>query len=284
MAFDIDKVGEWTGEREFKVEAERAKAYAAATNDPIPRHATGELAPPVFAVVPIWHAMGEAVGMVTPAEALPFVVHGEQDMYLHKPIEPGIVLRSKASPIGVHVKPSGTTVVTRVETRDADGDLVNEQYSVTFFRGVSDGEGRGEEAPSHRFPDELRGNAPVAEVRQRFDEDQTYRYSDASGDTVPIHLDENFAKSVGLPGIIIHGLCTMAFISWAAVQEVADGDPARLKRLAVRFSKPVLPGQEVTTRFWAAGERDGRSVYVFETTSPDGDLVIKDGLAEVAVS
>ena len=100
---------------------------------------------------------------------------------------------------------------------------------------------------------------------------------------MPIHLDEEFAKSVGLPGIIIHGLCTMAFTSWAAIGELAAGEPKLLKRLAVRFSKPVLPGETMTTRFWTAGERDGTTVYAFESTNPAGDAVIKDGVAEIAI-
>ena len=53
MQFALDKVGQWSDEQDFKVEAERIKQYAAATNDPIPGHANGELAPPVFSVA-IW--------------------------------------------------------------------------------------------------------------------------------------------------------------------------------------------------------------------------------------
>jgi acyl dehydratase len=74
----------------------------------------------------------------------------------------------------------------------------------------------------------------------------------------------------------------MAFTSWAAIENLAGGDPTRLKRLAVRFSKPVLPGQEITTRFWRAGARDGVVAYAYETSNPDDDLVIKDGVAEIA--
>jgi acyl dehydratase len=219
---------------------------------------------------------------VTPSEVMLNALHGEQDMYFHRPIRPGMVLRSRAAPVGVHVKPSGTTVVIRTETCDEQGDLVNEQWMVSFFRGAGDGDSAGEVAPDHRFPEEVRAGEPAALVAQRFDDDQTYRYRDASGDFVPIHVDDDIAKSVGLPGIIIHGLCTMAFTSWGAIEELAGGDPTRLKRLAVRFSKPLFPGQEITTRFYAAGARDGRSVFAYETTNPDGDLVIKDGLAEVS--
>lgn len=282
MGFAIDKLGQWSDEREFKVEGDRTKAYAAATNDPIAAHTAGELAPPVFAVVPVWDALAEAMAGVTPPEVLLMVVHGEQDIFFRAPIRPGMVLRTKAAPVGVHVKPSGTTVVCKSETRDGDGDVVVEQYFTSFFRGVSDGEGAGEAAPDHRLDAAIKAGAPAATVTQRIDADQTYRYADASGDRMPIHLDEEVARSVGLPGIIVHGLCTMAFTSWAVVQSVAGGEPTRLRRLAVRFSRPVLPGQEITTRIWKAGERDGVVAYGFETVNGEGEIVIKDGLAEIA--
>jgi acyl dehydratase len=283
MAFEIEHVGEWTDEQRFDVEASRTEAYAAATNDPIEEHRLGKVAPPVFAVVPVWDAIAGAIALVTPPEVMLNVLHGEQDMTFHRPITPGMTLVSKASPVGVHVKRSGTTVVSKLESRDAaSGELVNEQYTVTFFRGASDGDSAGEEAPSHRLAAELRSGEPVAEVEQTLDSDQTYRYSEASGDMVPIHLDAEIAKAVGLPGIIIHGLCTMAFNSWAAVEQLAGGDTARLKRLAVRFSRPVLPGETITTRFWEAGDNDRRTTYVFETVNPEGETVIKDGLVEIA--
>jgi acyl dehydratase len=282
MGFAIDKVGQWTEGPDFKVEADRTKAYARATNDPIPAHLNGEVAPPVFAVVPIWDTIAGAMAGVTPPEVLLLVVHGEQDMRLVKPITPGMVLSSKAAPVGIHVKPNGTSVVVKVESRDQTGDLVAEQYMTSFFRGVSDGEGAGEEAPSHKLDGATKASDPVGSITQQIDTDQTYRYAEASGDNMPIHLDEEVAKSVGLPGIIIHGLCTMAFTSWGAIQTLADGDPSRLKRFAVRFSRPVLPGQEITTTFWAAGEANGNQVFGFETRNGDGDVVIKDGLAEVS--
>ncbi|MBK5289517.1 MAG: MaoC family dehydratase N-terminal domain-containing protein [Acidimicrobiia bacterium] len=282
MGFGIDKLGLWTEGPEFKVDADRTKAYAAATNDTLPAHVNGEVAPPVFAVVPIWDTMAGAMAGIVPPEVLMLVVHGEQDMRFHQPIVPGSVLTSKAAPIGVHVKPNGTSVVVKVETHDEGGDLVVEQYMTSFFRGVSDGDSAGEEAPAHKLDAATTATEPVASVSQKLDTDQTYRYAEASGDQMPIHLDEEIAKSVGLPGIIIHGLCTMAFTSVAAVQELCAGDSAKLRRLAVRFSRPVLPGQEITTTFWAAGNNGGNPVFGFETRNGDGDVVIKDGLVEVA--
>jgi acyl dehydratase len=282
MGFATDKLGHWTEGPEFVVDAQRTEAYAAATNDSIPEHTSGAVAPPVFAVVPIWDTMAGAMAGVVPPEVLLLVVHGEQDMRFHQPIRPGMVLRSQAAPIGIHVKPNGTTVVVKVETRDQTGALVAEQYMTSFFRGVSEGESAGEEAPDHKLTAETKGTEPVATVTQRLDDDQTYRYAEASGDHMPIHLDAEVARSVGLPGIIIHGLCTMAFTSVAALTELCDGDTARLRRLAVRFSRPVLPGQEITTTFWRAGASDGATVFGYETRNGDGEVVIKDGLVEVA--
>jgi acyl dehydratase len=282
MGFGIDKLGQFTDGPEFKVEADRIKAYAAATNDPVPAHRNGEVAPPVFAIVPTWDTMITAMAGVVPPEVVAMVVHGEQDMFFHAPIRPGMVLRTSAGPVGVHVKPNGTSVIAKTRTTDQEGTLLVEQYMTSFFRGVSEGESAGEEAPVHKLDDAVKAREPDAVVAQRLDDDQTFRYAEASGDNMPMHLDEKFAKSVGLPGIIVHGLCTMAFTSWAVITSVGEGDPSRLARLAVRFSRPVLPGQEITTRIGATGEHDGRTVHGFETTNPDGDVVIKDGLAEIA--
>lgn len=282
MTFAIDKLGVWTEEGAFDVEAARTVAYAEATNDPIPAHRNGSVAPPVFAVVPVWDVLLQAMVEVTPPDVVAFVVHGEQDIFFRKPIVPDTTLRSRAVPLGVHVKPSGTTVVCKGETRDATGEVVVEQYFTTFFRGVSDGDSGGETQPDHHLPDAVKAQAPVAKITQQFDTDQTFRYADASGDRMPMHLDEDFAKSVGLPGIIIHGLCTMAFTSWGVIQEVGGGDPGRLRRLAVRFSRPVLPGQTITTTVWATEPSpEGHARFAFETANADGDLVIKDGLAEI---
>ncbi len=282
MGFDLSRLDVWSEESEFKVEAARAIAYAAATNDSNPKHRRGALAPPIFAVVPVWEAMMAAALSVVPPEVAMRVVHGGQDMRFHRPLVPGDVLRSRAAPIGVQVRGTGTTLLMKTESRDASGALVNEQYVTTFFRGVAEGESGGAAPPEHKLTAEVKSSAVLAEVVARFDEDQTFRYADASGDRMPIHLDDGVARAVGLPGIIVHGLCTMAFACRAVVEDACAGAPERLRRLAVRFSRPVLPGQEITTRLYAAGRDQGVVHFGFETLNAEGQAVIKDGRAEVA--
>lgn len=277
-SFTTGALGRPTEEREFKVEAPRTIAYAAATNDDNPRHTGGELAPPVFAIVPVWDAMTTAAGLVTPPEAFGQVVHSAQDMRFARPIVPGDVLRSRATPTSVAVRGVGTTVTVRTETVDLTGAPVNEQFVTLFFRGSFEGDSGGEGAPDHKLTAAVKATAPLAEVTYRFDEDQTFRYAEASGDPVPIHLDDAAARAVGLPGIIIHGLCTMAFCGRAVVESLAGGDPTRLTRLAVRFSRPVLPGQAITIRLHAA---EGPGAFAFEALNGEGQAVVKDGRAEL---
>lgn len=276
MKFDGGALGTWGDPETFEVTAERIAAYAEATNDPIEAHRGGEVAPPVFAVVPVFNSLLPAVLSVVPVELAMKVLHGEQDFRFHRPIRAGDTLISRARPVGYVGKENGTSLTVHLETRAPDGELVNEQWVTSFFRRFDAGESVGEPAPHHRFDESLRAEAPVAKVAAHVDDDQTFRYSPASGDPMPIHLDDDIARMSGLPGIIAHGLCMMAFTSWAVLTEVAGGETERLKRLAVRFAKPVLPGQDLSTSIWAAG--DGR--FAYETTVGD-TVVIKDGLAEV---
>ena len=278
-SFNSDALGRATGEREFKVDAARTVAYAAATNDANPRHRGGELAPPVFAVVPAWDALTAAARLMAPEEAFTQLVHSAQDIRFFRPIVPGDVLRSRATPVHLAVRGVGTTVAVRTETIDAGGAPVNEQFVTLFFRGPFEGASGGEAPPDHKLTAAAKAATPVAEVTYGFDADQTFRYAEASGDPLAIHLDDAVARSVGLPGIIVHGLCTMAFCGRAVIGSVAGGDPTRLARLAVKFSRPVLPGQEITIRVYAAPGEPG--AYGFEAHNADGQAVVKDGRAEL---
>jgi acyl dehydratase len=277
LQFDETGLGKWTDEVRFEVTRERLVQYAEATNDPIPAHRAGDVASPVFAVVPVFQSLAEPAIEVVPLSLFARILHGEQDFRFHRPIRPGDRLVSKGRMTGFEGLPNGTRACVYLETRaEPDGELVNEQYVTFFVRGFDDGRSLGELSPAHRFDEALRDRASVADVTQRIDDDQTFRYSEASGDPMPIHLDEQVAKDAGLPGIIAHGFCVMAFTSWSLLVELADSDTSRLKRLAVRFAKPVLPGQDIRTRAW----RKDATTYAYETTVGD-TAVIRDGLAEI---
>ena len=262
-----------------RVDPQRARAYAAATNDANPAYRDGRCVPPVFAVVPTWEPMIEVVRAEVPADSLPMLLHAEQDMRWLRPLVPGMELHTAAEPYSRRVLRSGTWLTVRVVSSDGadgeDGEAVLEQFATMFIRGLVEGEDAGPERPEHGFPAEARSR-PAGEGVVHVDDDQTFRYRDASGDDNPIHVDDEFARGVNLPGIILHGLCTLAMCGSVVVDRLAGGDPGRLGRLAVRFSKPVFPGSDLEVALFEAG--GGR--FAFEARS-DGKLVIRDGWAEV---
>src|SRR3954462_8282712 len=108
MALPLEKLGTTYDERTETIDPERAKAYAAATNDDNPAYESGKYAPPVFGVVPTWEAMGLAVGDSVPPAALMMGVHGEQDMHFHQPLVPGQKLTTRATAHSIRVGGSGT--------------------------------------------------------------------------------------------------------------------------------------------------------------------------------
>ncbi|MCE7008121.1 MaoC family dehydratase N-terminal domain-containing protein [Kibdelosporangium philippinense] len=234
MSFHREVIGVWDEPVEFPVTREHIIAYAEATNDPTPEHLEGSVAPPVYAVVPAFRTMANTTMAAVPDEWMMRILHGEHDFHIHRPIVPGDLLRCRAKVIGIHARSTGVVVSTMLETVDQDGVRVNDQYFAGFFRGA-EATSEGETGPGHAFDESLREREPDLVAVQKYDEDQTFRYSEASGDPMPQHLSDEFAQSVGLPGIIVHGLCTMAFTSHALK------NPQRLSRLAVRFSKPAQP-------------------------------------------
>ncbi len=109
----------------------------------------------------------------------------------------------------------------------------------------------------------------------------TVRYAGASGDFNPIHIDEDFAKQVGLPGKILHGLWTMAQV--ARAQTDAAGGPETLRRLSVQFRGMGLPEKEIVVTSTVREVRDGGVAVVDTQAEQDGKTIIRNAEAELAV-
>src|SRR5438034_9431782 len=106
---------------------------------------------------------------------------------------------------------------------------------------------------------DLKQGDPLPELRVTPDKYLPHRYAGASGDFNPIHIDPEFAKAVGLPANILHGLYTMAQVARAAV-DAAAGDPRALKRLSVQFRGMGFPEKEIVVKGSVREVNDGRVV------------------------
>jgi acyl dehydratase len=127
---------------------------------------------------------------------------------------------------------------------------------------------------------ELRAGGQIPELRVTPDKYLTVRYAGASGDFNPIHIDEEFARAVGLPGRILHGLWTMAQV--ARAQTEAAGGPERLRRLSVQFRGMGLPEQEVVVSGTVRQLSNGRAL-VDTVAEQSGNEIIRNAEAELAI-
>jgi acyl dehydratase len=118
----------------------------------------------------------------------------------------------------------------------------------------------------------------ISELKVTPDKYLPHRYAGASGDFNPIHIDPEFAKQVGLPSNILHGLWSMAQVARAAGD--AAGDSTKLKRLSVQFRGMGLPEQEITVTGTVVSEGDGR-VVIDTVAEQNGQQIIRNAQAEI---
>jgi acyl dehydratase len=127
---------------------------------------------------------------------------------------------------------------------------------------------------------DLKAGDAIPELKVTPDKYLPHRYAGASGDFNPIHIDEEFAKSVGLPSNILHGLYSMGLVAKAAAQGLADGDPRALKKLTVQFRGMGLPEQEIAVT-GTVKEVDGDRVVVDLEAAQGDNRIIRNAQAEL---
>ena len=267
----------------FEVTKEHLLKYAHATNDTNPFYIDesregGIIAPVLFPVRILHHPLWNALTDPELNCDLVMLLFGEQDMHFFSPMRPGDIIETQGEITKMEKKASGEIFDLRGTCR-RDGEIVVEATSRFFIRSRQKIQKKGPSKPKPAQP-------TVPEIlfshSSTVREDQTYDYAKASADHNPIHTDHDYAKKAGLGGVILHGLCTMAFTSQAFVACAADGDPRRLKRLKVRFTRPVRPGDTVTTQAWEQERTDKLITYGYQAITQQGHSVITDGIAQVS--
>jgi acyl dehydratase len=127
---------------------------------------------------------------------------------------------------------------------------------------------------------DLKQGDSLPDLKVTSDKYLPHRYAGASGDFNPIHIDPEFAKQVGLPGNILHGLWMMAQVARAHT-EAAGGDPRALRRLAVQFRGMGFPEKELVVTATVTEARNG-TIITETVAEQDGNQLIKNAQAELA--
>ncbi len=198
------------------------------------------------------------------------VVHGEQSVELHQPLAPEGEATAASRIAAVYDKGErGAILIVETVLKGADGAPIATLRASIFaradggFGGSSEGEAEAHKAPDR--PADLSLDMPT-----RPDQALLYRLC---GDRNPLHADPAFAKMVGFPRPILHGLCTFGITCRAVMQAFTEFDPKVVLSHQARFSAPVFPGETVTVDLW----RDGDTVS-FEARVKDREaVVIKNG-------
>ena len=221
---------------------------------------------PTFAVIVGMGGAAGGYGTFNPA----MLVHGEQQIELHKEIPADGTVLTTAKVLAIYDKGSAAVVWTESTSVDKEsGEPLFTTRNSAFIRGEGGfGGDRGPSGPQNVPPERDPDHSVTYATRP--DQALTYRLS---GDRNPLHSDPQFAKMGGFDTPILHGLCTYGFTGRALLHSLCGSDPSRFKGMDARFSTPVYPGDELTVKMWVV--EDGVAVY--RTENQKGETVIDQG-------
>lgn len=205
------------------------------------------------------------------------ILHGEQRLKLHRPLDPGGILVGNTKVTDIADKGRGKPALIRAakEVRTLSGQLVAESSEVWFVQGAG-GFGGERALPGDQLP-------PVPDRDPDFEvvlptslaQAATYRLS---GDRNPLHIDPQTARNAGFDRPLLHGLATMGLVGRALIHAACGGIAARLREIAVRFTAPVYPGDTIRTHIW----QEGNTLHFRAECVESGLKVIDNGVAEIA--
>ncbi len=268
----------------YHVDSDSIRQYALATNEENPLYLAPEpgtelVPPPLYPVVFLPGILSQ---LVADAEEMNLnilrVVHAEHKIVWRSTLHPGDEVSVTAKIANMEQRGANEILDLLIHMKRNDDVVVEMDY-----RLLSRGEKKEDKKEPAVHTDVPKKGEVLVKHASVVTADQGVRYAEASGDHNPIHVSDEIARSVGLPRAILHGLCTMAFASQAIVDRLLNGNPKRLTSMSVRFSRPVLLKQTLTTEIYEGGVgEEGQRVVNFETRDEKGVPVLVLGEAEFA--
>ncbi|MHA2226278.1 MAG: MaoC/PaaZ C-terminal domain-containing protein [Candidatus Hodarchaeales archaeon] len=261
------------------VNPEKIKEYARATNETNPIYYKSDenklAVPPLFPIIMLTQPMIDVVTDDTLNLDISHMVHCDQEIFYHRPLKPRDQINIELYLNSIDVKNSGDILWVHIRGIEAT-KLVFKMRAGLFFRKQR----KNIKKVKINHVDSVKHEIIVSR-RMKVTSDQSERYSATSGDTNPIHLDKEYAISVGLPDRILHGMCTMAFAIQVFVDEIANGDPTKVIRVRTRFTNPVFMNETLITHGWILNETETRKIVGFETKNEEGVTVLMNGEIEI---
>jgi MaoC dehydratase-like protein len=272
-----------------KVDWRKTTNYAAAIQDSNPKYfddmdANGIVAHPMFPVAATWPVLsnlGEYIEAEDfPKDVLMTQVHYTEHLVLHRLILPGDELSIKGSLKAFLPHRAGTHAIICLEAEDKDNKSVFTEYIGAMLRGVDCGEG-GKDGRVPIIPE----NGAESEILWAsdiyIDPERPYVYDGCSDIEFPIHTSPNFAKMVGLPGIILQGTATLAYAVREMVGNEAGKDPVRISEIACMFTGMVQPGSDIKVCCTGRQFHDEFTDVFFEVKNNEQKKAIRNGYIKI---
>jgi acyl dehydratase len=263
-------------------------AYATGIGDSLPCYLDtlrpeGVIAHPLFPVCVEWpvivamrkHPVNAALSQDEYVRA----VHATHELVIHRPIRAGDRLTTRASVVGLEQRRPGAYQTLRLDTTDAQGELVSSTWQGAIYRGVevSGPDRQAQDLPAPiPMPDTEAGVR--AEVPVPITPGAAHVYTECARIWNPVHTDAAVAAAAGLPAIILHGTATLAMGVSRVLELEADNRPERVTRVACRFGAMVLMPSRVTVRILARHSTPHGEAVHFEVRTEDGGPAVRDGL------
>lgn len=260
--------GHWSERVEHRVEANEAAFCAEATGDPIPAHRSGQIAPPIYATLATGRLSVEAFAAL-PAELMNSPVHFSYSIEISQPLVPRMHLLSRARSTGLQADSAGSSIEVMLETTTRTHEPVNQQR----IRAEFPSDGRVSVSPDVGVPPQPTGMAEL--VTQHIDEEQASGFT-----TVVNNLIDQARGTVTLEfsWLLRRVLAVGAMTSAAVINELGDGDPARLRAFELR-GPTHADWRHFVTRIWRTGTADSSIQCTFDSITAGGAVVVDRGSA-----
>ncbi len=267
--------------------------YATAINDPNPFYLDDEreggiVSHPVFPVtltLPLVENLHDNIGEEDqekfPFEVLLTAVHYSEHIKLHRLIRPDDSLTLTGNVEAIIPHRAGTHVIIKFDGVDSNNQPVFTEYTGGMLRGV---ECLGGDQGTENIP-----HVPVSPFGEDFlwrkelkvSPLQAHIYDGCVGPTLPFHTSKEIAHQLGLPDILLQGLCTLAFAVSEIISEEFNGDPTHVSEVAGKFTSMIIPNSEIELRVNGKNMCGNSQEIFFEVYNQENRKAIREGYVKV---
>jgi hypothetical protein len=289
MKLDAGLVGTPLKDYQTKINWRDTTNYAAAVEDNNPkyfddREKQGIVSHPMFPVSVTWPVLSRLETFIDsnkfPKDVLMTQVHYTEHLILHRLIRPGDELSLTGILKAILPHRAGTHAIICLKSKDRNGEPVFTEYIGAMLRGVNCGKGK----KTGQIPliPENNNKTNILWVSDiHIDPLRPYIYDGCSNIVFPIHTSPNFAKMVGLPGIILQGTATLAYAIRELVNNEAGKDPSRISEIACRFTGMVRPGTDIKVCCTGKKSHKDFTDVFFEVQNCEQEKAIRTGYAKI---